>query len=232
MNLDELKDKLVSQGRASWEKIQDSSAFGQIRDHYENLTPSMQKLAVLGSITLIALLILSVPLSNFNQSSNSVDEFEGKRETIRELLKVSHESSEIPNIQQAPPAAALRSRIDEEIKMAQLMPEQNKGINSSASRSQLIPENLTESTLEIKLNKLNLRQVIDLGTKFQSISSSVKLKDLIVTANMEDGRFLDVVYQLVALAVPTAPAPPPEEPQQKEKGNRNKKQPSNKDAEE
>ncbi len=223
MNLDDLKDNLASEGRALWEKIQDSALFNQLRDRYENLTPPMQKLSLLGVLGLIITFLLSVPYSNFSDSTNSVNDFEGKRSTIRELLKVSRESSDTPNIQPAPNAQVLRSRIDEEIKNARLLPEQIKGANASAAKSQLIPDNLLEGALEIRLAKLNIRQIVDLGYKFQNVSPSVKMKDLVISANLEDNRYFDVIYQLVALAVPAPQEVPLEETTSKEKSGRNKK---------
>lgn len=221
MNLDDLKDRLASDARQTWERVQDSAAYNQLRDRYENMSPSMQKLTVVGVSTAIALLILSFPYGNLTTSSEYVSEFEGKRSTIRELLKVSRESSEVPEIPQAPSMAALRSTIDAQIKSANLLTEQIKGTQEGQNDSNLIPKNLTEGLMQVSLAKLNLRQVLDLGHQFQSISPSVKMKDMIITANREDGRYFDVVYKLVALAVPAPPevAPEPPAPPRNRRGN-------------
>ncbi len=222
MNLDDLKDKFATEGRATWERIQESDAYNQLRDRYENLSPAVQKMTLFGGIAAVALIVLSIPYGNFTQSSESVGEFEGKRMTIRELLKVSRESADVPNIQPAPSIDMLRANIDNQIKMANLLPEQIKGTQDAQNNSQLIPANLTEGALDIKLEKLNLRQVMDMGYKFQSINPSVKMKDMVITANRGDSRYFDVVYKLVALAVPSAPEPPPEEPPSKGKGRTKK----------
>lgn len=206
MNLEDLKDKLASDARLTWERIQESAAYNQLRDRYENMTPVMQKITVVGGVILIAGLILSFPYSYYQQSQEYIGEFEGKRMTIRELLKVSRESSEVPNIPQAPPIDSVRSRIESSISDAHLLPEQVKGTDTGASAdSSVIPKNLTDGSVQVTLAKLNLRQILDLGYQFQSISSSVKLKDLIITANRDDSRYFDAVFKLVALAVPAAP---------------------------
>ncbi|MNY66926.1 hypothetical protein D3C86_2044270 [compost metagenome] len=62
--------------------------------------------------------------------------------------------------------------------------------------------------VQVNLAKLNRRQVIDLGYQFQSLNPSVKLKDMVMTANREDSRYFDVFYKLVALAVPSLTAEP------------------------
>ena len=134
------------------------------------------------------------------------------RMTIRELLKVSRESSEVPEIPPAPSMAQLRSTIEAQIKSANLIAEQIKGTQEGQNDSNLIPKNLTEGLMEVSLAKLNLRQVLDLGHQLQSISPSVKMKDMIMTANREDGRYFDVIYKLVALAVPAPPEVAPEPP--------------------
>lgn len=212
MNLDDLKDRLASESRQTWERIQESDSFNQLRDRYENMSPSMQKLTVVAGSAAVALFILSVPYGNLTTSTEYVSEFEGKRMTIRELLKVSRESSEVPEIPQAPPMSMLRSTIENQIKSANLLPEQIKGTQESENNSNLIPKNLTEGLMQVSLAKLNLRQVLDLGHQFQSISPSVKMKDMILTANREDARYFDVVYKLVALAVPAPPEVAPEPP--------------------
>jgi len=221
MNLDDLKDRIATDARATWDRIQESATFNQLRDRYENMTPSMQKLTLYGGIGVVALIILSIPYSYYSASTTSVADFEGKRMTIRELLKVSRESSEVPNIPQAPSMDILRSNIEMAYKNANLLPEQMKGTEMGASNSALIPANLLEGILSVRLAKLNLRQIVDLGYKFQSINPSVKMKDMVVTANREDSRYFDVVYKVKAPAVPAAPEIAPEPPPTK--GWRNKK---------
>lgn len=212
MNFDDLKDRLSSELRTTWERLQESTTFNQLRDRYENMSPVMQKLSAVGVVALIFLIILSIPYGYFSTSQEYVSEFEGKRTTIRELLKVSRESAEVPNIPEAPSMDILRSTIEGQITNAQLLPEQIKGTSQVEVSSKLIPKNLSQGALQVNLAKLNLRQVLDLGHQFQSINASVKLKDLTITANREDSRYFDVVYKLVALAVPATPQVAAEEP--------------------
>jgi hypothetical protein len=220
MNLDDLKDRLASDIRQTSERIQESAAFNQLRDRYDNMTPGMQKLTIVAVSAAMTLFVLSFPYGNFTTSTENVTEFESKRMTIRELLKVSREASEVPEIPQAPPVNSLRSQIENQIKSANLLPEQVKGMETLDNNSALIPKNLTEGLLQVSLAKLNLRQILDLGHQFQSISPSVKMKDIIINANREDSRYFDVVYKLVSLAVPAPPEVTPEPPPPP-KGRRN-----------
>ena len=219
---DDLKERFVTEGKATWERIQESSTFNQLKDRYDNMTPSMQKLSIVGASAVVALIILSIPYGYYSASQTNVEDFEGKRMTIRELLKVTRESSDVPQIPQAPPMGSLQGIIDSQIQSVRLLPEQIKGTQTITNNSKLIPTAMTEGMLEVSLAKLNLNQILDLGHRFQSINPSLKLKDLIMTANREDARYFDVVYKLVALAVPAAPEVVPDIPAKGSNSRRNK----------
>lgn len=212
MNFEDLKDRIVTDAQATWERLQESSTFNQLRDRYENMSPAMQKISIVGVSALVSLLILSIPYSGYVQSQDYIAEFEGKRSTIRDLLKVSRESSDVPQIQQAPAAGSLQSSIENFMRDAGFLPEQMKGTQITEVPSTLIPRTLTESGVQVSLAKLNLRQIVDFGYQLQSVNPSVKLKDMAITANREDGRYFDVVYKLISLAVPAPPEVPAEEP--------------------
>ncbi|MNL55645.1 hypothetical protein D3C87_1790740 [compost metagenome] len=110
--------------------------------------------------------------------------------------------------------------MDSQIQGAHLLPEQIKGTQTVSNNSKLVPANLTEGMLEVSLAKLNLHQILDMGHRLQSINPSVKLKDMVMSANREDSRYFDVVFKLVALAVPPPPEVAPPEPPSK--GSRKK----------
>jgi hypothetical protein len=226
MTLDELKERLSSELSQTKERIEESAWFNQLRDRYENMSPAMQKLSVVGGAALVSLVILSIPYSYFSTSTTYVEEFEGKRSTIRELLKVTRESSEVPNIIPAPNPDMLRGNIENQLKAANLLPEQMRGTQAVGNGSALIPKNLTQGVLEVSLAKLNLRQVIDLGYQMANISPSVKMTDLAMTANREDSRYFDVVFKMVSLAVPEAPIVQEEPVKMPGRGNNRFKKPS------
>lgn len=205
MNLEDLKDRLKTDLQSTWERLQESEVYNKIVDRYENMTPSMQKLTLAGIGVVISIVILNIPFSSYQISTENIDLFEGQRATLRELLKVSRESSTIPDIPQAPTADVLQNHIQNQIQAANLLPEQIKGTSVANDASPLIPKNLVETVVQVSLAKLNLRQALDLGYNFQSFNSSVKLKDMTMTANREDARYFDVVYKLITLAVPAPP---------------------------
>jgi hypothetical protein len=212
MNFDDLKDRLSSELKTTWDRIQESSLYNKLKDRYENLSPSMQKVTMIAAVVLVVALIFSFPLSYYSQSSTYVSEFEEKRDVIRELLKISREASDVPDLAQPPPVEQLKSMAESQARAANLLPEQIASIEVGSSDSKLIPANLSAGSLSVSLNKLNLRQVVDLGYQLQSMNASVKMQDLLITANREDVHYFDVVYKLIALAVPSAISIPEPEP--------------------
>ncbi len=204
MNIDDLKDNLKSHLRQGWSRIEETSFYNQLKDRFENLSPTHQMLTMMGAGALMALMVISIPYSYYSQSTANISTYEAKRSLIRELLKVTRESSEVPDLPVAPTAEILKSNVENQLSIAHLLPEQIKAIEIISAETGLIPKNLLESGLKISLAKLNLRQIVDLGYNIQNISPSVKMNSLNISTNQEDSRYLDMEMRLVSLAVPQA----------------------------
>lgn len=202
MNLDDLKDRFQSEGRQLLEKIQDSSIYNQMMDRYENLSPVMQKITLAGLGVAITAGVLSIPYDSYNLSKDYEQEFVGKRDVIRDLLKTAREAQSVPNITLAPTVDLLRSMVQNQLTNAQLIPEQIVSVSTTQSNSKIIPAKLASGAIEVKLAKMNLKQVVDIGYQLQGLNSSVKMKDLTIQPNAQDSRYMDVTYRMVALAVP------------------------------
>ena len=219
MALDDLKERLVSESKAQWEKLQESSAFIQLREKYENLTPSMQKATLIGASLTALLLAFSVPFSYYSNSGISISEFEDKRQLIRDMMKVSRESQEVPSLPVPPDVNTLKSQIDSQLQAARLVPEQILSTEISSDKLNLIPGSMLQGVVKVTLSQLNLRQILDLGHQFQAISPSVKMANMRMEANAKDPRYFDVIYQVAVLSVPNQAEPPSEtaEPPPKKK---------------
>lgn len=216
--LTDLKDKLSAGVQEAWGNFQESDTYNKLNDIYENLTPVQQKLVITGVAAVVSLIILSIPLGRLSEAGDRVVEFEGKRMTIRELLKAARDSANVPNIPTAPPMDSLQADFQNFIQQENLLPEQVISVASEATSSSLIPNQLSSGAIVVRLAKLNINQILDLGYKFQARSPSVKMKDLIMKANAQDARYYDATFKLIALAVPEAPTPPPAESNNRRRG--------------
>ena len=89
------------------------------------------------------------------------------------------------------------------LQQLQLVPEQMVGINvEMPSNSPLVPLGRQEGGIKVMLKKLNLRQVVDISSKLQSMQPAVKLKNLSLDSNLQDPRYLDAVLEFVVIKVP------------------------------
>lgn len=210
MTGDDLKEQLLSIANRIGERIQDLPLYTQIKDQFDSLSPAMQKLTVLIGVLSVFAVLLFLPWGWYSESQDLVDSFEDRRAVIRELLKVSRESSEVPDIPMPPPMDGLKAELQARLQNASLIEEQIAGIDVDASGSQLIPGDKSAGALAVRLTKLNLRQIVEIGTLLTQINPSVKMTDLEVTATKEDPHYFDVIYRITALAVPDLSAPPPE----------------------
>lgn len=213
LGLEDVKERLSSEASALWEQLQESSLYQQLRDKYENLSPVMQKLVLFGGIATLIAMLSSVPAGFFSNSNDSITSFEDKRNLVRDLLKVSRDANDAPDIPVPPDMNALKSRIEANLLQAQLMPDQNGGVQIVSENSTLVPSTMSQGVLKVSLAKLNLRQVLDLGYQIQSISPSVKMLGMEMTANLLKPQYFDVVYKVMALNVPQlTPTTEAEEP--------------------
>lgn len=209
--LDEIKDQLKSLGQRIGTSVQESEGYQKLQDRYQTLNPSSQKLVNAGAVILVAGVILFYPLSQISNSQTMMTAFEEKRALIRDLFKTYRESSAQTSIPVPPDLGSLKSSVANIILGANLLPEQTIGTIESTVEGRLIPASLVSHVLEIKLAKLNLKQIVDIGTSIAGISNSVKMKDLIISAHSTDTRYFDVTYKLYSLNVPQPmPEAPPE----------------------
>lgn len=216
MNFDELKERFKSELSAFWEKVQDSSIYIQLQDIYENLSPSRQKIVIVTGAVLAAAIVLYYPYSFFMESMEAVDSFNSRRDLIAEVHEVAKDVQGVPQIQELPPLASFKGRIESELASAQVLPEQIKSVEITEGPVDGIAPNLLAGGLAVSVQKLNVRQVVNVGHQLHSMTDALKLYDMVATAHKQDTRYYDVTYKLIALNVPSTGtedpdngAPPP-----------------------
>ena len=226
MTLDELKENISTNVKQLIERAKETAVYHQLSDRFENMRASQQRLTIIGSVLLLIFLLLVTPVSSLLSANSSLIEFETQRDLIRELIKVQREVRELPSLPDPPSADSLRALAEAKIKESNLLPEQIKAIETAQPNSRLISPNHLQSGVNIKLAKLNIRQIVDIGSKLQDINPSVKMIDIVIDPDATDPRYLDVTYRMISLNIPHPPAPVFEAP---EKPNRKKSK--SKDAE-
>lgn len=207
MNFTEIKERLISELKQLWEKIEESSLYNSLRDRYENLTPPMQRLTLLGVSAFFAFIILSIPWGYWEQASTDIKTFENRRDLVRRLLKTSREAGDAPNIPAAPDTSSLVSEIQNYLSQVPLSAEQISSVTAAGVDSTLIPQALANGGIVVNLIKLNQRQIVDIGYKLKTLSPAVKMTSLSIEPNRQSPQYFNVIYKLAALAVPEYSAP-------------------------
>ena len=233
--IDNLKEQNKAFFSRTAERIKESESYIQLQDRYQSLSPSGQKMARYGAVLLLLLIVAFIPYSKLSTSSDNIAGFETKRNLIRDLFKTYRESTATQSIPLPPTTDSLRFSIETVLQRAELMPEQKLGIENMAAEGRLIPQNLVANVFAVKLTKLNLKQIVDIGTSIAAISDSIKLKDIDIKSNVNDTRYYDVNYKVYTLKVPEPTPEPPPEPVQNNNRNRrnnNNNNDENKEADE
>ncbi len=213
MTSDELKEALLNRGKELWARIEESSSYNQIKDRYDSLAPTQQRLAFWGGVALIVFVVLYIPFTFLETSWEYEDEFVTKRDLIREMYRVQREVGEAPQIPVPLSPEMIRQAIDSYIKQSGFLPEQVKSLSVvGESSSGLLPKKHVQGAVEVSMAKLTIRQVVDVAFKVVTSSPSTKLYEMTITANSEDPKYQDVILKLLALNVPdvkSLTAPPP-----------------------
>lgn len=197
--IEQFKERLLP----IWDQIQDSEGYQQLKEKYDNLNPTSQKAVLFGGAGILVLIIAFSPLMTLSDSITYVEEFEAKRELTRELLRVSKEASNSPNLSKAPSGPALVSQIQLALQQNGLIPEQIESVSESGSSSNLIPTSLSEGAARVQLRKLTLRQIVEIGFRLTQVSQSLKMSSMKMTASNDLAGYFDYYFELNAIKIPT-----------------------------
>ena len=205
MAFEELRERLKDDFAQTWSRFQDSAIYTRLQERYDQLSPRNQKVVVFAALTGIFVALLSVPFSYFQSSQSYVTEFNDRRQLIKDLHEASLISAASPLPTNLVRLSAVRSMVDTEIENRRLLEEQVHQIRQLPARDfagGLIPADLNEGGFEVALRKLNVRQIVELGTRLQALGANVKMTDLTIEPNREDERYFNVTFQLVTLVTP------------------------------
>lgn len=206
MNFDDLKERFLAELKASWEKINESSLYIKFREFYDSLNPQRQIAFNISAAFFILLLVFSVPYGFYSSANEMILDFEYKRDLTRDLITSTRESKKNSTFSNPPDLMQLQSQAQSIIQQAQLLPEQTLSVSTTEEKSSLLPGSLQQGLLIVRLSKLNLRQVIDIGTELQGIHSGVKMTSFQMELNSTDARYIDATYTLSAISLPAVAA--------------------------
>jgi hypothetical protein len=201
MRFEDIKEQLIDTAKFYLEKIKESPYFIQLQEKYEELSPNVQKLLKYAGAFMLVYFIFSFPLSWRNQANENIDKYQKNRKLIEDLLNVQVELQNAPDININVSGADLQAQTNEVIEKSGLGPDQIKPstvITSAQRQFNFIPKEINYVGIEVVLSKLNLTQVLDIGTKLQNVNRSAKLIELDMQANKDDNHYYDVKFLLAS----------------------------------
>ncbi len=201
MSFDDIKEQVVESAKFYIEKVRENPLFIQAQEKYEELSPNVQKLIRYGAAFLLVYFVFSFPISWNNEANENLAKYQKNRGLIEGLLNIQTEIKNAPDVKTKVDATFLQTQTNELIEKIGLAKEQvtSSSIVTSAQREfTFIPKGINYVGVQIVLNKLNLTQTLDIGTKLQNINNDAKLIELSMNANKDDNHYYDVTYLLAS----------------------------------
>ena len=211
MALAEIKERFREEFQTLLGRVQESSAWNQLTEKYQDLSPNAQKAVLAGVAFLFVFLVLMFPWYFYSSSNDQLAQVDEKKGLIREAFRVARADRALPPLPHMLGSGELRSSAEQAINGMNLQPDQRGLVQDFQNKSAPgLPKVLEQNGLSISVNKLNLKQVTELGSKLQGIAPTVKTVGFEIRANKSDNHYFDVTYRLVAFALPPeAPAKGP-----------------------
>lgn len=201
MAFDDLKDQIRDVGSRIGSRIQESSAYLELQEKFQGLSPTAQKISLLLAGILGLLVVLLVPLMFFFSSMDYVTQYEDKQQLIRDLFRVSRETASLPPAPSPISTADLEVSARNSLSRVRLQPEQIASVAALPSASVPgISKAIEQSAVAVELKRLNLRQLIDAGHELQLVHPTAKLMGIEVRAGQPDPHYFDVTYKIIAFS--------------------------------
>lgn len=206
MAMQDVLDQLSERFAEVKGRITESQIFNNVREKYETLSPAAQKGVVFGGSALVALILISFPISYFTSSSSTMDDYDNTRQLIRGFLRAKSIASEASSLPPTISSEELKARIQNDLASMQLLPEQIGGVADLELEklgSPLAPGSISQNAVGLTLKKLNLKQIVEIGYQMQNLNPTVKLAGVEINANTPDPHYFDVLFKFVIFNMPT-----------------------------
>lgn len=209
MAFEELREQMQERVSEMLAKVQESSAFNQIREQYESQTPVAQKAIVAVAGFFAFLFVMMFPYAYISSGSDSLIAFEENRELIQGLLRASRSANEPPPLPPPMSADTLRGSVERMVKENGLLPEQTLPVENlppDAFKGNA-PKGVLHTGVKVPLAKLNVTQVIEVTNYLQNgLGAGIKLMGIEVSQSAGQTHYYDMVLQIVSFGIPALDA--------------------------
>ena len=230
MNFDDLKDQLQDNWERLKNRIQEDPSFNSLKERYETLPSSAQKGIVVALSLLILLILIYIPYGYFSSAKENEEKYTTYKTTVRELLKVGKTDSRSALFTLRGNTESTKSRISQALQNYSLTGEQIQPVElESKLENSLAKGPVEEDNFVVRLKKLNLDQILQVGSDLHRKFGDLKMTGLTVTADKEKAGYFDIEFRLSKFYLPDAePNKEKEKPRRKGKLKSNRRRGKNK----
>ena len=197
MNLNTLKEELINAYRNFNDIVVNSSVFYFIKEKYDHLSSLHRKILHSVLVLTLAFVFLYYPFSYLYYSWRNMRDFHTKKQLTKELVDSSF-AEQMSSSQSYTPDRDPVQFINQRIPILQIPKNQIKNIKKSETVQK--PKNLllpaTVKTIEVEMENLNLKEVIQYGHQLEQLSNNIKLMNLHITERPQKDNYFNVSYIL------------------------------------
>lgn len=203
MDLKEIKEQLVDKLKEYGQKVADNDTVIQLVERYKALSPLVQKVITVLTITLVLYVIYSVPASYVASSVEYEESFINNRNLIRGLFRSARQPIINADKFSGLTTDQLKSRVDG-LLAGELVVDSQKGPSypSKATLSGQIPAAIKQEGMTFEIKKLNLKQIVNLSERISTMHPNTKLAALEIFADEKDPHYYNVKYSVSSLSLP------------------------------
>lgn len=202
-----LLEKLRDQALELWTRIQETSLYMTMRERYDSLNSRAQKAIVAVVFILAGLFLFSFPYSYISSSQSNLEAFEENRGLIRDLLKASRTLKEPSPLPPEMPAEQLTAIVTRSLEEFHLVAEQVGPVQPINEKvTNMVPDQVKQTAVSLQLKKLNLKQIVEISHRLQTLNPGTKVIGMDVKENATS-HYFDVTYRIASFSVPVAEVP-------------------------
>jgi len=203
MAFENQKEQLKEQWAELSAKIQESTAFNNLREKFESQTPTVQRGIMIAAAVFAVLFLLSFPYGYYSASQDYMAQFEENRGLIKGLLRASRSAKTPSPLPPPMDSASLRGRVEGIMRSNRLLPEQMGEIHDiPAGTVKDIPSTVVQTGVAVQIKKINLKQMISLSTQFQNMGMGTKLMGLDVVQSAGQTHYYDMIVKVINFGLP------------------------------
>lgn len=198
MDFNTLKEEFTNTCKNLNNTIVESSAFYFIKEKYDNLGSFYKKTIHVLIFLALACLLLYYPVSHLYSSRKNIWTFKTKKKLSQSLVELSSTTQTSSSQASAFDRDPIQF-INQKIITLEIPKNQIKAVKKSKAPTQKsvsLSLSATVKTVEVEMENLNLKEVVQYGYQLEQLSKNIKLTNLRILENPTQNNYFNASYVL------------------------------------